>query len=271
MVVRELEKLPSLHALLGDTMWEYLLLANWHMIEKLLGIGKNMWKSYGNEVTREIPSLEEKTLVEGNHGCWSYSMVVVERSLRVAAIVLSCRSPPNIASHKKTHYEVLSIKEDASYEEIRVSYKSAILNSHPDKVYNKSDSSRNYQEPKQEFLDVQKAWEVLSDVKLKAIYDKELQASREILELPANEIELGDMTLENDGDSQQLLYECRCGDYFLITSLDLKEMGILLDAVTLQLHSSIDSAPISVLIPYIKCGDYAIPTCLNIYAVVEMN
>ncbi|XP_042463782.1 DPH4 homolog [Zingiber officinale] len=155
---------------------------------------------------------------------------------------------------QKTHYEVLSIKEDASYEEIRVSYKSAILNSHPDKVYNKSDSSRNYQEPKQEFLDVQKAWEVLSDVKLKAIYDKELQASREILELPANEIELGDMTLENDGDSQQLLYECRCGDYFLITSLDLKEMGILLDAVTLQLHSSIDSAPISVLIPCSSCS-----------------
>lgn len=155
---------------------------------------------------------------------------------------------------QKTHYEVLSIKEDANYEEIRASYKSAILNSHPDKVYNKSDSSRNYQVPKQEFLDVQKAWEVLSDSKLKAIYDKELQTSREILELPANEIELGDMTIENVGDSQQLLYECRCGDYFLITSLDLKEMGILLEAETIQLHTPIDSARVSVLIPCSSCS-----------------
>ncbi|CAL9114020.1 unnamed protein product [Musa textilis] len=153
---------------------------------------------------------------------------------------------------QKTYYEVLSVKEDASYDEIKASYKSTLLNSHPDKLRNKYDASRDHHEL--DFLEVQKAWEVLSDSKSRANYNKELQTSRLELEIPANEVELGDMSVETVGDLQELFYECSCGDYFSITSLELREMGILLDKESVKLHSFVDSKPASVLIPCGSCS-----------------
>ncbi|URE17784.1 CSL zinc finger [Musa troglodytarum] len=76
---------------------------------------------------------------------------------------------------QRTHYEILSVEEHASYDEIRASYKAAILNSHPDKLHKKSDASTDHQ---RDFLDVQKAWEVLSDSMSRANYDKELQSMK---------------------------------------------------------------------------------------------
>ncbi|RWW07269.1 hypothetical protein GW17_00029354 [Ensete ventricosum] len=159
---------------------------------------------------------------------------------------------------RRIHYEVLSVKEHASYDEIRASYKTAILNSHPDKLKKKSEAFTDHQ---QDFLDVQKAWEVLSDSTSRANYDKELQLMRQELEVPANEIELGDMSVESVGDFEEFFYECRCGDYFSITWSELKEFGIILDKETIQVHSSTVSLPASVLIP---CGSCSLKVRLTI-------
>ncbi|XVF39965.1 hypothetical protein PTKIN_Ptkin01aG0075200 [Pterospermum kingtungense] len=43
-------------------------------------------------------------------------------------------------SIRETHYDILSVKQDASYDEIRTSYQSAILNSHPDKLHSDQES-----------------------------------------------------------------------------------------------------------------------------------
>lgn len=169
----------------------------------------------------------------------------------------------DISTHR-THYEVLSVKEDAAYEEIRAAYRSAVLNTHPDKAQKVSVPSRaHFQE--QEFLDVQKAWEVLSDSKSREEYDKEVRALRQELEVVADEVELGDMTVENTGEVQELLYLCRCGDYYSVNSLELREMGIMLseDGRTEKKGVCIDLQPVSVLLP---CGSCSLKIRLTIDA-----
>jgi diphthamide biosynthesis protein 4 len=128
---------------------------------------------------------------------------------------------------QKTLYEVLSVAEDATYDEIRAAYKSAALNTHPDKAQTALESSVPSDEH-QEFLSVQKAWETLRHPNSRAEYDKQLQSSRQNIEVIASEIEVGDMIAESTADSVELLYPCRCGDYFAIASCELGEMGILI-------------------------------------------
>jgi diphthamide biosynthesis protein 4 len=144
---------------------------------------------------------------------------------------------------QKTLYEVLSVTEDATYDEIRAAYKSAALNTHPDKAQTTLESSVPSDE-RQEFLSVQKAWEILRHPNSRAEYDKQLQSSRQII---ASEIEVGDMIAESTADSVGLLYPCRCGDYFAIASCELGEMGILItEDGEVELQTS-GSAPASVV------------------------
>lgn len=90
---------------------------------------------------------------------------------------------------QETHYGILSVKEDASYDEIWVSYRSAILNSHPDKQLSENESGDN-------FLKVQKAWEILSNPKSRAVYDSDLRASRED-SVAAEDVSLEEMMAED--------------------------------------------------------------------------
>ncbi|QHO33791.1 hypothetical protein HN51_027436 [Arachis hypogaea] len=98
----------------------------------------------------------------------------------------------------ETHYEVLNVKEDSSYEEIRASYCSAILSLHADKLLKSSDASGSNQTSGDRFL---KAVDVAEDLSLE------------------------DMMGEDDGEALELFYQCRCGDYFSIDSLELHKMG----------------------------------------------
>ncbi|CAH8272804.1 unnamed protein product [Arabidopsis lyrata] len=124
----------------------------------------------------------------------------------------------------ETYYEILSVKEDASYEEIRNSYRSAILHSHPDKL-NNNNSRRTSDDEK--FLKIQKAWEVLSDAELRVVYDNDLRSSRHD-GLTADEISIEDMSVEISGEVIDLFYQCRCGDYFCVDSSELGTMGFAL-------------------------------------------
>lgn len=156
-------------------------------------------------------------------------------------------------SNQETLYEVLSVRKDATYDEIRAAYKSAVLNTHPDKAQMAlnplvSSSERN------EFLSVQKAWEILRYPKSRAEYDKQLQSSRQNLEIVATEIEIDDMIVESTADSVELLYPCRCGDYFSITSRELGQIGISVrEDGEMELHTSY-SVPASVVLGCGSCS-----------------
>lgn len=160
-----------------------------------------------------------------------------------------------MSSIQRTHYDVLSVREDASYDEIRAGYKAAILKSHPDKLHGKLDESDLQHKQEEKFLDVQKAWEVLSDSKSKADYDRELQASRQVVEVVDDEVKLGDMAMEALGDVREFFHQCRCGDYFSITSLELGEMGISLhENGVVEMQTSAGLSPSWVLLPCGSCS-----------------
>lgn len=129
-------------------------------------------------------------------------------------------------SVQKTLYEVLSVSEDATYEEIRAAYS------------------------------VQKAWEVLRHPTSRADYDKQLQSSRQSIEIIASEIQVGDMIVESAAGALELLYPCRCGDYFSITSGELSGMGIVVtgDGEEVEELQASDSASASVVLGCGSCS-----------------
>ncbi|KAG2312360.1 hypothetical protein Bca52824_023917 [Brassica carinata] len=128
----------------------------------------------------------------------------------------------------ETYYQILSVKEDASYDEIRNSYRSAILHSHPDKLNTPRRSS-----DEEKFLKIQKAWQVLSDAELRVVYDNDLRSSRQD-GTTADEISVEDMSVEIAGGGEdeevvmEVFYQCRCGDYFSVDSSELETMGFAL-------------------------------------------
>ncbi|CAH8282446.1 unnamed protein product [Eruca vesicaria subsp. sativa] len=127
--------------------------------------------------------------------------------------------PLGETSLHETHYEILSVKEDASYDQIRNSYRSAILHSHPDKL----NTSRSDDE---KFLKIQKAWQVLSDAELRVLYDNHLRSWRQEEDgATADEISVEEMSVEMSGEDVELFYQCRCGDYFSVDSSELETMG----------------------------------------------
>ncbi|KAJ1267105.1 hypothetical protein BS78_07G030800 [Paspalum vaginatum] len=156
-------------------------------------------------------------------------------------------------SIQKTLYEILSVGEDATHEEIRVAYKAAILNTHPDKARATVEACVPSNEP-QEFLSVQKAWEILSHPESRADYNKQLLSSRQNIEIIASEIEVGDMIIESTADTVELLYPCRCGDYFSITSCELGDMGILISKDGEVEPQAADSVSASVVLGCGSCS-----------------
>ncbi|KAH7567386.1 hypothetical protein ACOSP7_010754 [Xanthoceras sorbifolium] len=168
---------------------------------------------------------------------------------------------------QETHYDILSVGEDASYEEIRTSYRSAILNHHPDKLQKISETSDADSEAGGRFLRVQKAWEVLSNARSRAVYDSNLRASRQDV-LAAEDVSLEDMMMEDNGEVLELFYQCRCADYFSVDSLELGKMGytLLRDKNTISIRN-LDSLPASIILP---CGSCSLQVRLLINADVKV-
>ncbi|KAJ4721551.1 Chaperone DnaJ [Melia azedarach] len=155
---------------------------------------------------------------------------------------------------RETHYDILSVREDASYEEIRIGYRSAILNYHPDKLQQTSKPSHDDNELGNKFLKVQKAWEVLGNSRSRAVYDSELRASRQDT-IAAEDVSLEDMTIEDNRETLDLFYQCRCGDYFSIDSLELGKIGYTLlrngNIISIQTPETL---PASVILPCGSCS-----------------
>jgi len=151
----------------------------------------------------------------------------------------------------KTHYDILSVREDANYEEIRRSYRSAILDSHPDKTQNTSKTFPDH-DLENRFLEVQRAWEILSNSKSRAAYDSELRVQRQEEFVVAEDIGLEDLMVQSKDEVLELFYQCRCSDYFSIDSSELEEMGyrLLREGSKISLRMS-DTLSSSVLL---SCG-----------------
>lgn len=166
-----------------------------------------------------------------------------------------------------THYDILEVEEDASYEQIRASYRALILRCHPDKLLKDSETLISDQETSNRFLDLQQAWEILSNPKSRASYDKELEILRQDA-ATSEDVSLEDLTIEDTGESLQCSYSCRCGDYFLIDSPELQEMGYLLskNKNKITLSSTRSSLPTSLILP---CGSCSLKICLLIHSNFE--
>ncbi|KAK3040986.1 hypothetical protein RJ639_029096 [Escallonia herrerae] len=138
----------------------------------------------------------------------------------------------------KTHYDILGVKEDACLEEIRTSYRSAILNSHPDKMQKAAETS--YPE--------HGTGDRLS------VYDTKLRALRQDA-IGAEDVTFEDLTVEDAGDVVEFLYQCRCSDYYSIDSLELGEMGFVLprDRSMISLQSQ-NALPAYVVLPCGSCS-----------------
>lgn len=174
----------------------------------------------------------------------------------------------------KSHYDILGVKEDANYEDIRTVYRSAILTSHPDKLHNHNNTSEasshpsKHQETQNAFLEIQKAWEILSDQRSRAAYDIELQAMRQDAST-AEDVGFDDLKIEasggdedDDDDVIELSYPCRCGDFYVIDSLDLANMGYpLVKHGREVLIESFKDLPASVVLP---CGSCSLKLRLSI-------
>ncbi|KAF7837359.1 DPH4-like protein [Senna tora] len=160
-------------------------------------------------------------------------------------------------AHHETHYDVLNVKEDASYEEIRANYRIAILNVHPDKSLNICETSSPNQTSGDRFLRVQKAWEILSNSSSRSIYDKELRSARQdaMAAEVAEDLSLQDMIVEDAGEALELVHQCRCGDYFCIDSMELGKMGysLLRDGSEISLVA-VDALSGSVILPCGSCS-----------------
>ncbi|KAJ4876166.1 DNAJ heat shock N-terminal domain-containing protein [Raphanus sativus] len=153
----------------------------------------------------------------------------------------------------ETYYEILSVKEDASYDQIRNSYRSAILHSHPDKLSSSRCSSD------ETFLKIQKAWQVLSDAELRVVYDNDLRSSRQDGGTTADEISIEDMSVEITGEEDvEIFYQCRCGDYFCVDSSELETMGfeLLRDGGCVRVRR-LGASLASVVLP---CGSCSLKT-----------
>ncbi|EEF52433.1 zinc finger protein, putative [Ricinus communis] len=171
-------------------------------------------------------------------------------------------------SVQETHYDILSVKEDASYEEIRTSYRLSLLNHHPDKLQSAHRTSDPQDELGDRFLKVQKAWKVLGDARSRAIYDNELRALRKDTGV-AEDVSLEDMMIEDGGEALELFYQCRCGDYFSVDSLELGKMGYILlrDENKISFETT-DVSPASVLLP---CGSCSLQVRLLINADMKLQ
>ncbi|KAL3505182.1 hypothetical protein ACH5RR_035023 [Cinchona calisaya] len=166
----------------------------------------------------------------------------------------------------KTYYDILSVKEDASDEEIRSAYRSSILSSHPDKLLKKSEALNREHESSNKFIELQQAWEILSNARSRAMYDSELQSLRQDA-VTCEDVSLEDLTVEEAGDILELSYSCRCGDYFVIDSSELTEIGYPLsrNGSRTTLHTT-KTPPASVILP---CGSCSLKIRLLINANVR--
>lgn len=109
----------------------------------------------------------------------------------------------------ETHYTILGCQQNATFEEIKRNYQRLIKYNHPDK---------GEQESSDKFIQINEAWQILKDDKLRKEYDASLlyanMNSRPLVyaELNGNDLSFTDSLA---------YYQCRCGQNIEINKSEL--------------------------------------------------
>lgn len=106
-----------------------------------------------------------------------------------------------------SYYNILNVTQEASYEEIRKSYKALVLISHPDKS----------QDGLGKFLSVSKAWKILSDPDRRKLYDAQIKLQEIQSFAIAEKVPISDF----DEDCGNYFYCCRCQDGYELSVEDI--------------------------------------------------
>ena len=112
-------------------------------------------------------------------------------------------------------------------EELKRAYRKAVLRTHPDKAAEEEEEEgEGERDSSKSFLDVQRAWTVLSNPEERYRYDEQLlREEEEVDEVQADkEVSLEEMK-EISGAGGLYGYECRCGDTFVLQQEEKPESG----------------------------------------------
>lgn len=137
-------------------------------------------------------------------------------------------------SGNPTHYEVLGVSKNATYDEIKESFHHLARAKHPDKqLQNRSQSEDEQNDPNgnewptknstaAEFRTIQQAWKVLRDDEERSAYDSDLLHKDLHEENKRNgAIVLGfhddlEEAVDEDTNERFMVYDCRCGEEIYI-------------------------------------------------------
>lgn len=101
-------------------------------------------------------------------------------------------------------YDILNCDKNATYEELRENYQKLVRTHHPDK---------NCGQGSEKFLEIDKAWKVLRDPKLREEYDANEFSKGVNHVIIYSELKKEDLVFDENSIS---LYPCRCGCNFEI-------------------------------------------------------
>ncbi|WPT11126.1 Diphthamide biosynthesis protein 4 [Picochlorum sp. SENEW3] len=125
----------------------------------------------------------------------------------------------HIDNTEADYYGILGVSREATDEEIKQGYKSAILGAHPDKAQAMS----GHEQASENIKRIREAYGILKNAETRAAYDKEIgrrEAYAHVDDVYVH-IQLSDMD-RCDGSCR---YPCRCGDTFVIEECDIRDIG----------------------------------------------
>lgn len=120
----------------------------------------------------------------------------------------------------ENYYEILGVKSTASQQEIKQNFRKLALIHHPDKMSSLIESQEFSTDPSSAFVDIFKAWNVLSNDKLRREYDAAWHQRCSALSYPVQDTVSFD-ELWRDETRGTYLYPCRCGDDYELTTQQL--------------------------------------------------
>lgn len=126
-----------------------------------------------------------------------------------------------------SHYAVLGVPNDASFDAIKAAYRRKLLEVHPDKI--QSGAAPAISTASKSLSDLQQAFAVLKDAQARAIYDSQLRGAEQRSRfegVPWMTIHISDMDLV-EGPQGQLVYEydCRCGGVFELSIHSARDLA----------------------------------------------
>ncbi|XP_050525554.1 alkylated DNA repair protein alkB homolog 8-like isoform X2 [Daktulosphaira vitifoliae] len=192
-----------------------------------LSLGSDVVMEYKNDMKHCSILLKSKSLLIMSGECrnyWTHGITprkfdiintsngpdVFQRENRTSITFRRVILNRNNIKNKQNLYQILECDKTSSHETIKENYRRLILQVHPDKTVIQSSNT--------ECAQLNVAWNILKNPKLKKEYDEEIEQNEIDTQVTIFEsLQLQD--LEKNIDDGTLFYRCRCGGiYFVPTS-----------------------------------------------------